>query len=69
MRGVATFVVRVFVPEDPSGVPFCGIVERSGTGRAESFQSGEDLIQIVRHELGQPGPAADPTDPTGKEES
>jgi hypothetical protein len=50
---VETFVVRVFVPADADVVPFCGVVERSGSGRIESFQSAQDLIQIVLHELEQ----------------
>jgi hypothetical protein len=48
---VETFVIRIFVPADADGVPFCGIVERSGSGRAVSFQGAQDLIQIVLHEL------------------
>jgi hypothetical protein len=48
---VETFVVRVFVATDANAVPFCGVVERAGTGRAETFQSAQDLIQIVAHEL------------------
>jgi hypothetical protein len=48
---VETFVMRVFVPADADGVPFCGVVERSGSGRSEPFQSAQDLIQIVLYEL------------------
>jgi hypothetical protein len=48
---VETFVVRVFVPAGAEGVPFCGVVQHAGTGRAEPFESTEDLIQIVIHEL------------------
>jgi hypothetical protein len=48
---VETFVVRVFVAADADAVPFCGVVEHAGTGRAEPFQSTQDLIQIVIHEL------------------
>jgi hypothetical protein len=64
---VETFVVRVFVPADPGGVPFCGVVEHPVTGSTEAFQSTQDLIEIVLHELERDGAAraADTTDEEG----
>jgi hypothetical protein len=50
-----TFVIRVFVAADAQGVPFCGVVEHAGRGRAQAFQSTNDLIHIVVEELAAAG--------------
>ena len=62
-----TFVVRVFVPAEAGSVPFCGVVEVSSSGRAESFRSAHDLIQIVLHELELGRTAAEPAEPEGED--
>jgi hypothetical protein len=63
-----TYVVRVFVPADASGVPLCGIVEHVGTGRAEPFHGSGGLIDAVLRDLGndvEPGSESREEPPRG----
>jgi hypothetical protein len=50
---VETFVVRVFVAAGDEPVPFAGIVEHVGTGRALSFRDRHEFIRTVLRELGR----------------
>lgn len=47
-----TFVVRVFVPAGREQLELSGLVERAGTGRAESFSTPQGLVDAVLRELG-----------------
>lgn len=46
-----TFVIRVFVASDQGEVPFAGVVEHIGAGRTLTFHGGEELVDVVLHEL------------------
>ena len=57
-----TFVVRVFVPADQDGVPFCGLVEHIGDQRAQRFAGAIELLERIREglrETVEPGRPAD----------
>jgi hypothetical protein len=44
---VQTFVVRVFRPAGQESWPLCGLVERSGSGEADLFETGQELIRLL----------------------
>jgi hypothetical protein len=48
---VETFVVRIFVPAGDERLELSGLIERTGSGRAEPFNGAQGLIDAVLREL------------------